>query len=85
MTRPPRASTPAEGAVTHERGRRALEARGERSPAVVPAAPPAPAPAPSGAFANCSEARAAGAAPVYRGDPGYGSHLDRDDDGVGCE
>nr|WP_287016683.1 excalibur calcium-binding domain-containing protein [Gordonia sp. (in: high G+C Gram-positive bacteria)] len=37
------------------------------------------------AFANCSEARAAGAAPVYRGDPGYGSHLDRDDDGVGCE
>ena len=29
--------------------------------------------------------RAAGAAPVYRGDPAYGSHLDRDDDGVGCE
>jgi hypothetical protein len=37
------------------------------------------------AFANCSEARAAGAAPVRRGDPGYGSHLDRDNDGVGCE
>ncbi len=37
------------------------------------------------AFANCSEARAAGAAPVRRGDPGYGPHLDRDDDGVGCE
>lgn len=36
-------------------------------------------------FANCSEARAAGAAPVYRGDPGYGPHLDRDNDGVGCE
>ena len=38
-----------------------------------------------GAFRNCTAARAAGAAPVRRGDPGYGSHLDRDDDGVGCE
>jgi len=37
------------------------------------------------AFRNCTEARAAGAAPVRRGDPGYGSHLDRDNDGVGCE
>lgn len=39
----------------------------------------------SGAFANCAEARAAGAAPVRRGEPGYGPHLDRDGDGVGCE
>lgn len=38
-----------------------------------------------GAFANCAAARAAGAAPVRRGDPGYGRHLDRDNDGVGCE
>jgi hypothetical protein len=38
-----------------------------------------------GAFANCTAARVAGAAPVRRGDPGYGSHLDRDNDGVGCE
>ncbi|WP_085810716.1 excalibur calcium-binding domain-containing protein [Sphingomonas sp. TZW2008] len=38
-----------------------------------------------GAFANCSAARAAGAAPVRRGRPGYGPHLDRDNDGVGCE
>ena len=37
------------------------------------------------AFANCSAARAAGAAPVRRSDPGYGPHLDRDNDGVGCE
>ncbi|WP_232807054.1 excalibur calcium-binding domain-containing protein [Geodermatophilus chilensis] len=29
--------------------------------------------------------RAAGAAPVRVGDPGYGRHLDRDGDGVGCE
>ena len=47
---------------------------------------PAPASAASGTrYANCSEARAAGAAPVRRGQPGYGSHLDRDNDGVGCE
>ena len=39
----------------------------------------------SGSFSNCSEARAAGAAPVRRGDPGYGTHLDRDNDGIGCE
>ncbi|WP_101927273.1 MULTISPECIES: excalibur calcium-binding domain-containing protein [Luteimonas] len=38
-----------------------------------------------GAFRNCTEAREAGAAPVHRGEPGYGPHLDRDDDGVGCE
>src|SRR6188768_786958 len=36
-------------------------------------------------YPNCAAARAAGAAPVRRGDPGYGSHLDRDQDGVGCE
>ncbi|WP_254259302.1 excalibur calcium-binding domain-containing protein [Leucobacter chinensis] len=36
-------------------------------------------------FQNCTAARAAGAAPVYRGDPGYGPHLDRDGDGIGCE
>lgn len=36
-------------------------------------------------FRNCAAARAAGAAPVRRGDPGYGRHLDRDGDGVGCE
>lgn len=39
----------------------------------------------SGAYRNCTEARAAGAAPVRRGEPGYGPHLDRDNDGVGCE
>lgn len=36
-------------------------------------------------FASCAAARAAGAAPVYRGDPGYSLKLDRDNDGVGCE
>lgn len=36
-------------------------------------------------FANCAAARAAGAAPLRRGDPGYRSGLDRDDDGRACE
>lgn len=36
-------------------------------------------------FANCAAVRAAGAAPVRRGEPGYGPHLDRDRYGVGCE
>jgi hypothetical protein len=39
----------------------------------------------SRAFSNCAQARAAGTAPVYAGQPGYGEHLDRDLDGVGCE
>lgn len=36
-------------------------------------------------FPNCALARAAGAAPVRAGQPGYGRHLDRDGDGKGCE
>src|SRR5437773_10911064 len=36
-------------------------------------------------YASCAEARAAGAAPLHRGDPGYSSKLDRDGDGVACE
>ena len=36
-------------------------------------------------FPNCTAARNAGAAPVRRGQPGYGRHLDRDGDGIGCE
>jgi len=36
-------------------------------------------------YRNCAAARAAGAAPLYRGQPGYRPGLDRDDDGVACE
>ena len=39
----------------------------------------------SGPYPNCAAARAAGAAPVRAGQPGYGRHLDRDGDDVGCE
>jgi hypothetical protein len=52
---------------------------------------PTPAPpttAPSGGsvyYANCAAARAAGAAPLHVGDPGYRKALDRDGDGIACE
>ena len=36
-------------------------------------------------YKNCKEARAAGVAPIYRGQPGYAKHLDRDGDGIACE
>jgi Protein of unknown function (DUF1524)/Excalibur calcium-binding domain len=55
------------------------------APAPLPAPAPAPVPAPSAHYQNCSAARAAGAAPVRIGQPGYGRHLDRDGDGIGCE
>lgn len=36
-------------------------------------------------YRNCAAARAAGAAPIYFGEPGYRPALDRDRDGVACE
>jgi hypothetical protein len=49
----------------------------------------APAPAPRAPadvyYANCTAVRAAGAAPILRGQPGYSSKLDRDGDGIACE
>ncbi|MFB7176937.1 excalibur calcium-binding domain-containing protein [Streptomyces sp. NPDC056257] len=36
-------------------------------------------------YENCTAARAAGAAPLHRGEDGYGRHLDADSDGVACE
>ncbi|XTR51680.1 GmrSD restriction endonuclease domain-containing protein [Pseudarthrobacter sp. So.54] len=50
--------------------------------AAAPYVPPAPAAA---HYANCAAVRAAGAAPIRIGQPGYSRSLDRDGDGVGCE
>ena len=36
-------------------------------------------------YVNCTEVAAAGAAPIYAGDPGCNLDLDRDGDGVACE
>ncbi|MBT2523688.1 DUF1524 domain-containing protein [Arthrobacter sp. ISL-28] len=75
---------------------KAAQAPGQQAagPAVVHVAPapaltvaPAPAQAAPAAtyYANCSAVRAAGAAPIFAGQPGYSAKLDRDGDGVGCE
>lgn len=36
-------------------------------------------------YSGCREARAAGAAPIYRGQPGYRPGMDGDNDGIACE
>jgi outer membrane biosynthesis protein TonB len=51
----------------------------------VAAPPPPPAPPADVYYPNCSAARAVGAAPLYRGEPGYRAGLDRDGDGIACE
>lgn len=60
-----------------------------RAAAPAPAAPapavPAPAAPANVSYDNCTAVRNAGAAPIRRGDAGYGKHLDRDGDGIGCE
>lgn len=68
----------------------------EPKPAPKPDPDPEPAPRPapnpsdddsggSAYYPNCDAARAAGAAPLYAGEPGYSRKLDRDGDGVACE
>jgi hypothetical protein len=49
-------------------------------PKTTKAAPP-----PAVYYKNCDDVRAHGAAPLYRGQPGYRAGLDRDGDGVACE
>ncbi|WP_236825853.1 MULTISPECIES: DUF1524 domain-containing protein [unclassified Blastococcus] len=55
--------------------------------AAPPDAGPAPdaAAAPAPAYADCAAVRAAGAAPIHRGEPGFSERFDGDGDGVGCE
>jgi hypothetical protein len=36
-------------------------------------------------FENCTEAEEVGAAPIYKGQPGYSTDLDADSDGIACE
>ena len=36
-------------------------------------------------WSGCRDARAAGTAPIYRGEPGYRPEMDGDDDGIACE
>jgi hypothetical protein len=55
-------------------------------PPVITTTPSPATSSPGGVYyANCAEARAAGAAPILRGEPGYRPALDGDSDGVACE
>jgi len=82
-----------EGAATANQGEldaraaRIAELEGQVSAQTAPVSAPAPAPAAPAivSFDNCTAVRNAGAAPIRSGDPGYGRHLDRDGDGIGCE
>jgi endonuclease YncB( thermonuclease family) len=61
-----------------------------KSPGALPSAgatqaPPKPSSASEPYYRNCAAARAAGAAPIMRGEPGYRGPLDRDKDGIACE
>ncbi|MDR6415651.1 excalibur calcium-binding domain-containing protein [Pseudarthrobacter sulfonivorans] len=65
----------------------AAKAAADKAAAQQAAVNPAPVvQAPSAAYyANCAAAKAAGAAPLYRGQPGYRAGMDGDSDGVACE
>nr|WP_308205649.1 excalibur calcium-binding domain-containing protein [Frankia sp. AiPs1] len=51
----------------------------------MPASAPAAAGGQQVVYVNCAAARAAGAAPLRRGEAGYSPDLDRDGDGIACE
>jgi hypothetical protein len=36
-------------------------------------------------YNSCADVKAAGKAPIHKGDPGYSLKLDRDGDGIACE
>lgn len=70
-----------------------VKAKESPSPTPVPTVTPKPVPkaetnngsSSNVHYNNCTEAKAAGAYNIKRGQPGYSSKLDRDDDGVACE
>mgnify|MGYP001677524736 FL=1 len=81
---PPAAAPAAPGA---EQGSGVSE--GDAGPGASPGAGEAPVQPESDSggayYRNCKAARDAGAAPLYRGQPGYRPELDRDNDGIACE
>ena len=74
------------GGHTREAAYVAADAATPSAGCVAPAPAPS-APAPGGVhYANCDAVWAAGAAPLYAGQPGYETpRLDRDGDGIACE
>jgi hypothetical protein len=72
---PVEAARPAAAAVKRKPARRLASPR--RRAAVRPA--------PYVRYSGCNEVRAAGLAPLYRGQPGYREDMDGDLDGIACE
>jgi len=88
------ASTTAPSSTTTSTAATTTTAAPATVPTTVPRAVPTvrapaatqPAPAlPVVSYSNCDEVRAAGKAPLLRGQPGYRSGLDRDNDGIACD
>ena len=79
------AKAAADQAAADQAARDAAARAASEQAAAAQKAAQAPAPAPAAYYANCTAAKNAGAAPLYRGQPGYSSSLDRDGDGVACE
>ncbi|WP_194293049.1 excalibur calcium-binding domain-containing protein [Streptomyces smaragdinus] len=71
-------TTSANLALVHPTGTR-------RNPPPSPTTNPVDEAPPSVYYANCAAVRAAGQAPLYRGEPGYRPALDRDNDGTACD
>ena len=69
--------------ATTSRAPVATAAPSAAAPAATPVAPADPGATVS--YSSCSAVRAAGKAPLTKGQPGYSSNLDRDHDGVACE
>lgn len=86
------AATPGQTAVqpvvppVKTRARVPVPEAGTTRPVAPPPAPKQEKPAPKAVYyKNCTAARAAGAAPLFIGQPGYRPPLDRDKDGIACE
>jgi hypothetical protein len=77
---PPTLTTAAGAPLTSEPASTRTTARG--TPTTSPPANTRPA---EPYYRNCAPARAAGAAPILRGQPGYRRALDADNDGIACE
>lgn len=82
------ASTGADQLPQYDRGTSAADLDAQQPSAGLAANRPARTTAPvqpSWSYPNCRAARAAGAAPLNAGEPGYGEHMDGDHDGIACE
>jgi len=72
------------GVAMTDNGRAGIS-RGARTFAIEFGWMRARAPEAGDSWRGCDQARAAGTAPIYRGEPGYREEMDGDGDGIACE